>query len=121
MKKRVKIIIGVSIAILLLIGLAIFFFKRDGSSDPTSSKSNVPAEGTEVNKTIGNTAVNENTASNNNTSSDEGIASNNTTTSHDDTDAKDKDNVSTDAATINASVLLKEVNSWQSGKLIRTG
>lgn len=115
MKKRVKIIIGVSIAILLLIGLAIFIFKRDGSSDPTSSKSNVPAEGTEVNKTIGNTAVNENTASNNNTSSDEGIASNNTTTSHDDTDAKDKDNVSTDAATINASVLLKEVNSWQSG------
>ena len=81
MKKRVKIIIGVSIAILLLIGLAIFIFKRDGSSDPTSSKSNVPAEGTEVNRP--GITVNKHNGTNN-TSSDEGIASNNTTTSHDD-------------------------------------
>ena len=94
MQKRTKIIIGISItvAVALIIGLIIFFHKRGDSSDPNNSESSTTEE--DVDETEDPSTEDENLVSN------------------DDTEDETE---STNTVNIDASISLKEVNSWESG------
>ncbi|HZJ99433.1 MAG TPA: cellulose binding domain-containing protein, partial [Tissierellaceae bacterium] len=93
MQKRTKIIIGISIAVVLFIGLTIFFHKREASSE-----SNTSEEGADVDQ------------AENPSTEDESLTSNDDTENESET----KETESANIVTIDANVSLKEVNSWES-------
>jgi aryl-phospho-beta-D-glucosidase BglC (GH1 family) len=106
MQKRIKIIIGCLVAIVLLVGLAIFIKRGDASPNADT----VEANATEKEANPPQTVENKPTLK-------EGIITNGSNASNDDTDTPvtDKDDVTDNVATIDATVSLQEVNSWLSG------
>ncbi len=106
MQKRIKIIIGCLVAIVLLVGLAIFIKRGEASPNAATIEANATEKEADSPKTVENKPTLK-----------EGITTNGSNTSNDDTDTPvtDKDDVTANGATIDATVSLQEVNSWLSG------
>jgi len=103
----IQIIISLIVAIVIIIGLAIFIIKKGVSPTPVNSEANTAEKNTDGDQEIESAPT-----------SNEAIDSNEINTSIDDTDfqVNDKDNIPPDPVTIDAKVILKKINSWQSGE-----